>query len=243
MARMVFATFFLKYLFIFWHHFLLKGFRRTSSNNNNNTFATQFKCQKYPSLLHRSDLNDCTLIFDVEGALLKSSSVFPYFMLVAFEAGWILRAIVLILLYPFVCLAGYEVGLKIMIMICFFGIKAESFRVGRAVLPKFLLEDVGSEIFEVVTNKGGKKVGVSKLPRVMVETFLREYLEIDFVLGRELRVFRGYFVGLIEEGTDDVNVLDFVHEGNGSCSDIIGISGRKGLDHKFFSQCKVRFVY
>ena len=29
-------------------------------------------------------------------------------------------------------------------------------------------------------------MGVTKLPRVMVESFLREYLEIDFVVGKEL---------------------------------------------------------
>ncbi|KAJ1412550.1 putative glycerol-3-phosphate acyltransferase 2 [Sesbania bispinosa] len=206
------------------------------------TFETQFKYQnnKYSSLLHRSDLNEHTLIFDIEGALLRSSSVFPYFMLVAFEAGGLLRAIVLLLSYPFVCLVGDEMGVKIMIMISFFGIKTESFRVGRAVLPKFLLEDVGSEIFEEVIHRGGKKVGLSKLPRVMVESFLREYLEIDFVVGRELKVFHGYFMGLVEERKNVHDALELVHEGKGSCSDMIGISGcHKGLDHEdFFSRCK-----
>ena len=119
-------------------------------------------------------------------------------MLVAFEAGGLLRAIVLLLVYPFVCLVGDEMGLKMMVMICFFGIKEESFRVGRTVLPKFLLEDVGSEMYEVV-KRGGKKVGLSKLPRVMVESFLKEYLEINFVVGRELKVFNGFYVGLMEE--------------------------------------------
>ena len=128
-----------------------------SINNMITYFATrQFKYQRYHSLLRRSDLNDHTLIFDLEGALLKSSSVFPFFMLVAFEAGGLLRAIVLLLVYPFVCLVGDEMGLKMMVMICFFGIKEESFRVGRTVLPKFLLEDVGSEMYEVV-KRGLKK--------------------------------------------------------------------------------------
>ncbi|KAJ1393376.1 Phospholipid/glycerol acyltransferase [Sesbania bispinosa] len=204
------------------------------------TFEIKYHNNKYSSLVHRSDLNEHTLIFDVEGALLRSSSVFPYFMLVAFEAGGLLRAIVLLLSYPFVCLVGDEMGVKIMIMISFFGIKTESFRVGRAVLPKFLLEDVGSEIFEEVIHRGGKKVGLSKLPLVMVESFLREYLEIDFVVGRELKVFHGYFMGLVEE-RKNVHALELVHEGKGSCSDMIGISGchNKGLDHEdFFSRCK-----
>jgi len=53
-------------------------------------------------------------------------------MLVAFEAGGLLRAIVLVLLYPFVCVVGSEMGLKIMVMTCFFEMKASSFRVGCA---------------------------------------------------------------------------------------------------------------
>ena len=231
-------AFFFKSLFFFWYRFFfrpLKSFRRTSSYI---TIATQFKYQKFSSLLHRSDLNDHALFFDVEGALLKSSSVFPYFMLVAFEAGGLIRAIVLVLLYPFVCLAGDEMGVKIMVMICFFGIREKSFRVGRAVLPKFLLEDVGSEMFEVV-NRGGKKVGFSNMPRVMVESFLKEYLEIDFVVGRELKVFCGYFVGLMEE-RKTVHTLELVQEGKGCCSNIIGVSGfHKDLDREIFSRCKV----
>ncbi|XP_061337676.1 probable glycerol-3-phosphate acyltransferase 3 [Gastrolobium bilobum] len=240
MAKIMFRVFFFKSLFFFWYRFLLRqlknliGFPKTISNSFAST--TQFKYQKFPSLLPRSDLNDHTLIFDVENALLKSSSLFPYFMLVAFEAGGLLRAILLVLLYPFVCLAGEEMGLKLMVMACFFGIKAESFRVGRSVLPKFFLEDVGSEIFDVL-NRGGKKVGVSNLPRVMVESFLREYLEIDFVVGRELKMFYGYYVGLMDD-RKNMHVLEQVQEGKG-CSDVIGITTfNKIRDNEFFSHCK-----
>ncbi|KAK7344363.1 hypothetical protein VNO77_13884 [Canavalia gladiata] len=239
MAKL-FRSFFFKSLFFFWYRFLFRQlrnlirFHRTITNSFATT--TPFKYQKFPSLLHRSDLNDHTLIFDVENALLKSSSMFPYFMLVAFESGGLLRAIVLVLLYPFVCLAGDELGLKIMVMVCFLGIKAESFKVGRSVLPKFFLEDVGSEIFEVL-KKGGRKVGVSNLPQVMVESFLREYLEIDFVVGRELKVFCGYYLGLMED-TKIMHALEHVKEGKG-CSDTIGITGFNNInEHEFFFLCK-----
>ncbi|XP_027367510.1 probable glycerol-3-phosphate acyltransferase 3 [Abrus precatorius] len=239
MAKL-FRAFFFKSLFFFWYRFLFRQLRNLIRFHRNisNSFATttQFKYQKFPSLVHRPDLNDHTLIFDVENALLKSSSVFPYFMLVAFEAGGLLRAIIFVLLYPFVCLAGEEMGLKIMVMTCFFGIKAESFRVGRSVLPKVFLEDVGSEIFEVL-NKGGKKVGVSNLPQVMVESFLREYLDIDFVVGRELKIFCGYYVGLLDE-TKTKHALEQVQEGKG-CSDMIGITRFNNIrDHEFFTHCK-----
>ncbi|KAJ1397928.1 Phospholipid/glycerol acyltransferase [Sesbania bispinosa] len=240
MAKL-FSAFYFKSLFFFWCRFLLKqlknliAFHRSISNSFAPT--TQFKYQKFPSLLHRSDLNDHTLIFDVENTLLKSSFLFPYFMLVAFEAGGLFRAIILVFLYPFIYLAGEEMGLKIMVMTCFFGIKAKSFRVGRSVLPKFFLEDVGSEIFEVL-NRGGKKVGVSNLPRVMVESFLKEYLEIDFVMGRELKMFCGYYVGLMDERKTK-HALEQVQEGKG-CSDMIGITtfNNNIPDQEIFSPCK-----
>ncbi|KAL5700793.1 amino-acid N-acetyltransferase [Ranunculus cassubicifolius] len=123
-------------------------------------------------------------------------------MLVAFEATGILRALLLLLLYPFVCFVNQDLGLKMMIMVCFFGIKVKSFRVGSAVLPKFFLEDVGLEGFEM-SMKGRTRVGLSVLPRVMVESFLRDYLQIELVVARELKVWNGYYVGLVEEKEHD----------------------------------------
>ncbi|MED6168574.1 hypothetical protein PIB30_012843 [Stylosanthes scabra] len=245
--------FFFKSLFFFWYRFFfkpLKNFRRSNSSSYiTTTIATaQSSFNKYrrfssSSLLHRSDLSEHTLLFDVEGALLRSSSVFPYFMLVAFEAGGLIRAIVLVLTYPFVCLVGEDLGMKIMVMVCFLGIKEKSFRVGRAVLPKFMLEDVGSEIFEVV-NGAGKRVGLSKMPRVMVESFLEEYLKVDFVVGREIKVFCGYFLGFMEEREKvDEHALELLQEGKGSSSpsNVIAISGFRNKDflHRdIFSRCK-----
>lgn len=92
MAKL-FRAYFLKSLFIFWYRFLLRQlknlivFHRTISNTFANTTQSHIKYQKFSSLLNRSDLNDHTLVFDVENTLLKSTSLFPYFMLVAFEAG------------------------------------------------------------------------------------------------------------------------------------------------------------
>ncbi|KAB1199885.1 putative glycerol-3-phosphate acyltransferase 3 [Morella rubra] len=128
-------------------------------------------------------------------------------------------------------------GLQIMVMVCFCGIKRESFRAGKIVLPKFFLEDVGSEIFAVLRS-GGRKVGVSELPRVMVEGFLMDYLEIDNVIGRELKSFHGYFVGLMEE-KKDVSGLEEIFEEDQVGPNMIGITGlHKVIDHHFFSHCK-----
>ncbi|KAL6012791.1 Glycerol-3-phosphate acyltransferase 3 [Asimina triloba] len=94
--------------------------------------------------------------------------------------------------------SGREMALKAMVMVSFLGIRKEGFMVGRAVLPKYFLEDVGLEGYEVL-KRGGRRVGVSEMPRVMVEGFLKDYMGVEVVLGRELKVVCGYYVGLMEE--------------------------------------------
>lgn len=188
--------------------------------------------------------DDQILIFNVEETLLKSSSLFPYFMLVAFEAGSPLRALILLVLYPLICLLGKEMGLKIMVFVSFFGIKKKGFMVGRAVLPKYFLEDVGLEGFEVV-NKSERKVGVSQFPHVMVESFLREYLKVDYVVGKELKVFCGYFIGLMEDNKQGINLVKGIlkEEGIMISSNVIGICGTKAsLSHPLFAFCKEIFL-
>ncbi|XP_071716614.1 probable glycerol-3-phosphate acyltransferase 3 [Rutidosis leptorrhynchoides] len=176
-----------------------KSLKRTLSN----TQASHIRPQTLVSQSHTYDLSRKTLIFDVEGTLLRSPSLFPYFMLVAFEAGSLIRALVLFAVYPFLFLVDEELSIKIMVMVTFIGIKKDGFRVGSSVLPKFFLEDVGMESFEVL-RKGKKKIGVSKLPQVMVESFLKDYLEIDYVFGRELKVFGGYYLGLMIENKNNI---------------------------------------
>ncbi|XP_061339532.1 probable glycerol-3-phosphate acyltransferase 2 [Gastrolobium bilobum] len=155
---------------------------------------------KTVSLVHKAaELANRTLVFDFEGTLLRSTSLFPYFMLVAFEAGGLLRSFILFLSYPLVWLVGEEhLGLKIMVFLCFFGIKKDTFRIGLAVLPKFFLGDVGWEGFEAVMCYE-RKVASSKLPRIMVEGFLKDYIGVETVAARDLKSFRGYFMGLFEK--------------------------------------------
>lgn len=225
----------------------LKSLRRDLRNRHALSPSSSFKSyHKYPSFSHRSssDLSNSTLVFNMEGALLKSSSLFPYFMLVAFEAGGLFRSIILFLLYPFICMLSQEIGLKVMVMICFFGIKKESFRVGTAVLPKFYLEDVGLEMFELL-QKGSKRVALTNFPIVMVESFLRDYLKVDCVVGRELKVFGGYYLGLMEENKKYVpSMEDILPEKDmtaASSADMIAITdfNTSFPDHQVFSRCKV----
>ncbi|PIN18167.1 Glycerol-3-phosphate 1-O-acyltransferase [Handroanthus impetiginosus] len=230
-------------LYFFLSILILKHFKtpqknnRENTNNNNNNAASQFGFHRFQILAQNQDLKDRILIFNVEKALLRSSSLFPYFMLVAFEAGSIIRALILFLLYPFIALLPEDFALKIMVMISFFGLNKERFREGRAVLPKFLLEDVGMESFETL-RRGKKAVAVSELPQVMIESFLRDYLDIDCVFGKEMKVFCGYFVGLMEERRELIvqdNVLHVLEMNY----DVIGITGFKGsFDYQWFSCCK-----
>ncbi|XP_022769787.1 probable glycerol-3-phosphate acyltransferase 3 [Durio zibethinus] len=242
------AKFFMKYfsffktLFFFFFYGVV--FRQSKNpkalhRNVSNIHANKCTYHKYPSFAHRSNLSNQTLVFNVEEALLKSSSLFPYFLLVAFEAGGLLRAFILFVLYPFLCLVSEETGLKVMVLVCFFGIKKNSFRVGSAVLPKFFLEDVGLETFEIL-KKGGKKVAVSNIPQVMIDSFVRDYLEIDFVVGRELKVFCGYFLGVMEEKKRIKAALEEIIGRENLGCEVIGISGfKKSLDqYHLFSHCK-----
>lgn len=198
--------------------------------------ASSAKLQKYPSLKSSGckTFHNKTLLFDVEGALLRSSSPFPYFMSVAFEAGGPLRALLLLLLYPLLRFCTQEIGLKVMVMVCFCGVRVEGFRVGRAVLPKLFLEDVGLEVFEVLERAGKRRrVAVTELPKVMVEGFLKEYLEVEAVVGRELKVAGGYYVGLMDDNKKVGLALEEVlAQGKMDGGDVVGIGCfNKSLDH------------
>ncbi|MED6151936.1 hypothetical protein PIB30_087072 [Stylosanthes scabra] len=161
----------------------------------------------------KAQLSPKTISFDFEGTLLRSTSLFPYFMLVAFEAGGLLRFLILFLSYPLVWLLGeHQLGLYVMVFLCFFGIKRDTFRIGSSVLPKFFFEDVGWEAFEAVMCHE-KRVVSTKLPRVMVEGFLRDYLGVEVVVARELKSLNGYFLGLFEgkNGNSSTNLSQEDH--------------------------------
>lgn len=182
----------------FFPPFLLKRPRNPRCfSRRGNAHAPTSQLHKCHSL-SAENLSHKTIVIDVEGSLLRSSSLFPYFMLVAFEGSGLFRAFLLLLLYPFLWVFKGEMAIKAMVMVSFCGIRKEGFRVGRAVLPKFFLEDVSLESFEVLM-RGRRRVGVSEMPRVMVESFLEEYLELEEIVGRELKVVGGYYTGLMEE--------------------------------------------
>ncbi|XP_078168812.1 putative glycerol-3-phosphate acyltransferase 3 [Carex rostrata] len=212
---------------------LLRAFLQHSSTSSRKTNA------------HSTNLkfiHECykTKVIDVEGCLLKSCSTFPYFMVVALEAGGggLLRGLLLLLSYPFICLLGNEIGFKIMVMLTFCGLRKESVvRVGRAILPKHLLDDVSLQGFEMLKklekNGHGRVICVSRMPRVMVEAFLREYLELDHVLGRELKVLGGFYTGFMQGG-EEREVLELK-----DCSNEISSSAFVGFSSSTFAKSQL----
>lgn len=125
-------------------------------------------------------------------------------------------------------------------MVCFLGLRVEKVtRVARATLPKHFLEDTGREGLEVVRGFN-RVVGLSRMiPRVMVEDFLKEYIGLEMVVGREVKMVRGRYVGLLEMEDDIKLSLDKL-EG----TDMIGFGSSSSYfshnDHQLFTCCKVR---
>ncbi|CAO2203056.1 unnamed protein product [Urochloa humidicola] len=157
-----------------------------------------------PGLLDR--LQGRTLVVDVEAWILRPPvRAFPYFMLVAIEAGGFLRGLLLLLLYPLIlCLLGGGGGgaraARAMAAVALVGLEEkEVARVGRAVLPKFFLEAAAAEGVAAV-RAAARVVAVSAtFPRVMVEGFLREYVGVDAVVGPEVRSVGGVLAGMMDE--------------------------------------------
>lgn len=124
-----------------------------------------------------------------------------------------------------------------MAIIFFCWLRKERLVVGRIVLPKFLLEEVGLEGFKVM-RKERRRFCVSRMPRVMVERFLKEYLEVEMVVGRELKVLCGFYTSFLEEDKD--SYCKVVEEQNESGGGFVGMvsSTTKTLLESLFSHCK-----
>ncbi|XP_020109335.1 glycerol-3-phosphate 2-O-acyltransferase 6-like [Ananas comosus] len=143
-----------------------------------------------------------SIAIELEGALLLSRNFFPYFLLIALEAGGPLRALLLLLSYPlsllFKLILDENVALHMMIFISTAGLMVSDVKaVAKATLPRFFLQELRRSTYEVFAKCGGKKYVVTCLPRVMVEPILREYLDVDHVISTELRVFGGRCLGLV----------------------------------------------
>ncbi|XP_052184187.1 glycerol-3-phosphate acyltransferase 5-like [Diospyros lotus] len=151
-----------------------------------------------------------SVVSELEGTLLKDPDSFSYFMLVAFEASGLIRFFLLLSLWPAIRLLEAfgmrDAGLKLAVFVATAGLRiSEIESVARAVLPKFYMDDVDMEAWRGFSSFE-KRVVVSKMPRVMVERFVKEHLRADDVVGTELAVNRfGFATGFVDDDVGSIS--------------------------------------
>lgn len=185
------------------------------------------------------------VVFDFHGGLLRSTALFPYFMLVACEGGSLLRALLLLCCFPVVWVLGEHLaaGIRVMAFVTFVGLRPrDADLVARAILPKFYMERLNAQVYDHLWLPAARKVAVTSTPRVMAEWFLKEYMAADMVAGCELQIVkvggRCYFTGLLCEPGPGVPALREVLRTDGTMADIAVVDSSCPLDHVLVPYCK-----
>ncbi len=187
-----------------------------------------------------------TVVSEIFGSLLRGRSTLPYFMLVAFEACGICRFALLLLFSPVYYFLNSCVSessaTRMLIFLTFAGLKVRKIEsVARAILPKFFSEDVHPVAWHLFSSFG-KRYVLTSAPRIMVESFARDFLGADTVIGTEIQATKsGIATGFVKFP----GVLARVVKRNalkaawkGSNAPDVGVGVCKN-DFSFLSLCKV----
>ncbi|KAM3754379.1 hypothetical protein ACB098_03G160200 [Castanea mollissima] len=204
------------------------------------TFPTVDKCTSIGREHH-------AVVADMDGTLLRGRSSFPYFALVAFEVGGILRLLFLLLATPLAGLLYYFVsesaGIQVLVFATFFGMRVSDIEsVAQAVLPKFYSSDLHPETWRVFS-ACGKRCVLTANPIIMVEAFLKDVLGADMVLGTKIATYKGRATGLVCKPGVLVgkNKADALEKAFGETQPDIGL-GDRDTDTPFMSLCKEAFI-
>ncbi|KAL4354177.1 hypothetical protein GQ457_06G031980 [Hibiscus cannabinus] len=205
--------------------------------------------RRFPSIRECNGSTYESIAADLDGTLLISRSSFPYFMLIAVEAGSLLRGLILLLSLPLVIVSylfiSEAIGIQILIFISFAGLKIRDIElVSRAVLPRFYAANVRKESFEVF-DRCKRKVVVTANPTFMVEPFVKDFLGGDKVLGTEIEVNpkTKKATGFVKKPGVSVSELKrlAILKEFGDESPDLGIGDRES-DHDFMSICKEGYM-
>ncbi|KAL4639291.1 hypothetical protein ACB092_03G206800 [Castanea dentata] len=204
------------------------------------TFPTVDKCTSIGREQH-------AVVADMDGTLLRGRSSFPYFALVAFEVGGILKLLFLLLATSLAGLLYYFVsesaGIQVLIFATFSGMRVSDIEsVARAVLPKFYSSDLHPETWRVFS-ACGKRCVLTANPTIMVEAFLKDVLGADLVLGTKIATYKGRATGLVCKPGVLVgkNKADALDKAFGETQPDIGL-GDRDTDTPFMSLCKEAFI-
>ncbi|XP_073011397.1 glycerol-3-phosphate 2-O-acyltransferase 4-like [Typha latifolia] len=190
-----------------------------------------------------------TVAADLDGTLLVSRSSFPYFFLLAVEAGGFLRGLLLLLLSPVILLlyrlVSEPAAIELLIFASLAGMRLRDLELAAAaVLPRFYAADVRAETWRAFKLCEGRRVVVTANPSVIVGKFVGEYLGAE-VVGTELEVDKrtGRLTGRVTGpgvlvGVKKREALERVF---GEERPDLGLGDRES-DHDFMAICKEAYM-